>query len=51
MEGQCQSPPAPNIPPVMQLLHTNRVPTDVQKRDIINLIQVQEALRSDAELE
>jgi hypothetical protein len=35
----------------MQLLHTNRVPTDVQKRDIINLIQVQEALRSDVELE
>jgi hypothetical protein len=35
----------------MQLLHTNRVPTDVQKRDIINLIQVQEAPRSDVELE
>ncbi|KAJ8580917.1 hypothetical protein M405DRAFT_938534 [Rhizopogon salebrosus TDB-379] len=35
----------------MQLLHTNRVPTDVQKRDIINLIQVQEALRSDVEFE
>jgi hypothetical protein len=33
------------------LLHTNRVPTDFQIRDIINLIQVQQIQRSDIELE
>ncbi|KAJ8590652.1 hypothetical protein M405DRAFT_861171, partial [Rhizopogon salebrosus TDB-379] len=52
MESRCQSPLAiVDIPPgIKELLHTNRVPTDVQIHDIINLIQVQQARRSDIEL-
>ncbi|OJA20187.1 hypothetical protein AZE42_09459 [Rhizopogon vesiculosus] len=51
MENQCQSS-AFGIPPdIKELLNTNRVPTDVQTRDITNLIQVQQVRERDMELE
>ncbi|OAX33433.1 hypothetical protein K503DRAFT_700407 [Rhizopogon vinicolor AM-OR11-026] len=38
-------------PAIKELLHTNRVPTDTQKCDIIDLIQVHQARKSDIEFE
>ncbi|KAJ8590645.1 hypothetical protein M405DRAFT_766035, partial [Rhizopogon salebrosus TDB-379] len=55
MENQCRSPPPsfdiPLASGIRELLHTNRIPTDAQIRDINDLIQVQQTQRSYLELE